>query len=472
MKRSFRYMLACMLGGTMSLGAAAQQSEQASLIGDKVKVENLKVMLRDQKLVVDMDFVLDSLQMTSNNRIVFTPVVKNRTEELTMPPLVLNGRKQQIMYERHGSRQVVEGATVVRRQNDTPQTVHYAAVLPGEEWMKNANLVIEEDLCGCGDLLNQNEAVVKRMRTPLMAYIRPEAEARKERHVEGRAYVDFPVNKIELYPEYRKNPGELATIVETIRKVKDDKYTSITSICIHGYASPEDTYRHNSYLAENRARTLKDYVCRLSELDDSLFHVEYTPEDWEGLRKLVTESNLDNKEGILQLIDNQEMDIDVKEHAIRNRYPEDYRFMLSTWYPALRHSDYVVNYLVRPFTVEEAKEVLYTKPQLLSLEEMYMVAQSYELGSAEFNEVFEIAVRMYPDDPTANLNAACTRIGGGDYEGARSYLTKAGDTAEAVHARGVLTLMEGDEAQARTYLNRAAEMGLPQAEETLKLLDM
>jgi hypothetical protein len=37
---------------------------------------------------------------------------------------------------------------------------------------------------------------------------------------------------------------------------------------------------------------------------------------------------------------------------------------------------------------------------------MYLVAQTYEPGSPEFNEVFDIAVRLFPDDETANLNAA------------------------------------------------------------------
>lgn len=117
--------------------------------------------------------------------------------------------------------------------------------------------------------------------------------------------------------------------------------------------------------------------------------------------------------------------------------------MLDSWYPALRHSDYVVSYSVRPFSVEEAKEIMKTKPQQLSLEEMFMVAQTYEPGSREFNEVMATAVRMYPDNPTANINAACTRMELGDLEGAKIYLDKAGNSPEALHAKGVLAMLEG-----------------------------
>ena len=153
---------------------------------------------------------------------------------------------------------------------------------------------------------------------------------------------------------------------------------------------------------------------------------------------------------------------------IKSTYPTDYRFMLDSWYPALRHSDYVVSYSVRPFSVDEAKQVLKTKPQQLSLEEMYMVAQTYEPGSREFNEVMETAVRMYPDDPTANINAACTRMESGDLEGAKRYLSKAGNSPQALHAKGVMAMLEGNTGQARQLLNQAKQAGAQGVDKTCR----
>lgn len=338
--------------------------------------------------------------------------------------------------------------------------------------MKNCNIEIAEDLCGCGgEVLEQNLVVVHKIRTPYMPYIRPKAEARKERHEEGRAFIDFPVDKITLYPDYRNNPQELNKIIQTINLVKEDQNTTITSISIHGFASPESPYEHNAWLAENRARTLKDYVCKLLHLEDHIFKVTSTPEDWDGLRKYVKESELENKNEILALIDDQELDPDPKEWKIKLTYPEDYRFMLETWYPALRHSDYVVTYSVRPFSVEEAKALLKTKPQQLSLEEMFLVAQTYKPGSLEFNEVMEIAVRMFPNDEVANINAACARMESGDLEGARFYLQKAGDSADALHAKGVLAVLEGNSVLARKFLEEAQRAGARKVDENLELLE-
>ena len=469
---TMKHIIVLVLAGVLATGSMyAARKKTEPLVGRKIAVDNMKVIHTDSTFVVEMDLVLDKLYIESNDRIILTPVVKADGNEQPMPPVVINGRKQQIMYERYGHKDFLPTTVVARRKNGREQTVRYSAVVGGEDWMLNSDVVIEEDLCGCGNILEQNEVVVKRLREPVIVYIHPQAEARKERREQGRAYVDFPLDKIELYPDYRMNPQELAKILETIRMVKDDKNTSITGISIHGYASPEGSYSHNTYLAKNRAWTVTEYVKRMSGLPDSLYHVEYTAEDWDGLKDFVMESGLEGKQGILEIINADYADLDAKERDIRTRYPSDYRFMLRNWYPALRHSDYVVEYCVRAFTVDEAKELLYTKPQQLSLEEMFMVAQTYKPGSDEFAEVFEIAVRMFPDDETANLNAACSRLAVKDTEGAAKYLKKAGNTPEAIHARGVLAMLEDRMDEARALFQKAKEMGVKQAEENLERIN-
>lgn len=440
------------------------------LVESSVAVERKKVERSDNNLVVSLTLNMDSLNLRSNERVVYTPMVRFGDEVRTMPKIVVNSRKQDISYQRYAHKDFPADTKAVRRKNGTAQSFEYSAVVPYEEWMENSDIVIAEDICGCGEIEEQAKTVVQRLRKPYMAYLRPKAEARKARTEEGRAFIDFPVDKITLYPEYRDNPRELYKIINTINLVKEDDNVTINGIEIHGYASPEATYKHNTYLAINRAETLKNYVCRLVELDDTLFSVAYTPEDWDGLREYVVSSNLEHKEEILRLIDDAELDPDVKEYRIKSTYPEEYRFMLSTYYPALRHSDYVVSYTVRPFSVEEAKEIFKTNPKQLSLEEMYLVAQTYQPGSEEFNNVFMTAVRLYPDDSTANLNAACAEIELGDYETASRYLDRAGEMPYAVHARGVIAMKKGDTGEARRLFDIAAKGGVKEAEMNLKLL--
>ena len=100
-----------------------------------------------------------------------------------------------------------------------------------------------------------------------------------------------------------------------------------------------------------------------------------------------------------------------------------------------------------------------------------MVAQTYEPGSKEFNDVMETAVRLYPQDQTANLNAACARMEAGDLQGAAEYLERAGNSPEAIHAKGVLAMIKGDTAQAKSLLTQAAQAGAKGAAENLKLAE-
>ena len=142
--------------------------------------------------------------------------------------------------------------------------------------------------------------------------------------------------------------------------------------------------------------------------------------------------------------------------------------MVDSIFPALRHSDYEVSYTIRPFTVEEAIQLIKTHPQQLSLNELFLVAQTYEPGSADFNEVFEVAVRMYPDDETANLNAAVIALRRDDLQAAARYLSKSGSSAEAMNLRGVLAAKQGDLKAAEEYFRQAGS--LEEAKENLRQL--
>ena len=101
---------------------------------------------------------------------------------------------------------------------------------------------------------------------------------------------------------------------------------------------------------------------------------------------------------------------DARLIALDNR--KTYNELLNDFYPPLRRNDYEVSFVSRPFNVDEAKVVIKTRPKLLSLNEMFLVAQTYEPASKEFKEVFDIAARLYPNEPIAILNSAAADIEG------------------------------------------------------------
>jgi tetratricopeptide (TPR) repeat protein len=193
----------------------------------------------------------------------------------------------------------------------------------------------------------------------------------------------------------------------------------------------------------------------------------YEPEDWAGLRKFVEASSLANRDAILALIDGNR-EPDNKEWVIKSEYADDYKVMYKECYPGLRRSDYKVEYTIRSYTdVEEIKRVFAESPQKLSLEEFYVLAREYDDNTHELNDVFETAVRMYPNDPVANLNAAISEMQNGDITSAKRHLDKAGDSAEAVYARGIYAAMVKDYDKALELLDKAQKMGIKEAADAI-----
>lgn len=447
------YTLIYMLGCTSFL--YAQNPEEGTFL---VKEKNAERVGED--LVITMKADISSMQISRNQSLVCTPLVESGDSVRALAPIIINGKVRHILYER--MERTGKKELEIRRYNDTEQQVDYLARTPYADWMEKADVTLVMDDCGCGwKALSQNRDKLFALNfaepvviDPMLVYVKPAPEEVKARHLDGSAYLDFPVNQITINPDYRNNSAELKKIQQTVEAVKNDPYATITSLSIKGYASPEGTYKGNAYLAENRAKALLDYVKEHYDLSGVELTVDFEPEDWEGLEVAVEKGNLPDKEELLAIIRADEpADWDAREWKLKSlNGGSSYKILLRDVYPSLRHSDYRVNYHIRNFSVDEAKQIIQSDPSKLSLNEMFLVAETYETGSEPFNEVFEVAVRMYPDDPVSNLNAAISAINTRQLDKAKRYLAKATDCPEKQLAEASILMLEGKTDEARTLL--------------------
>lgn len=457
------------LAAALPFTAGAQCKDGGQAMTSSVALTNKSAEKVGSDLVLKMNMDLSRLHVSKSQSVVLTPIVTKGDSVSAFPSLVINGRQRHVLYQRL-DRPASEREMTVSQATASPVT--YVASKPYASWMTGARVKLVSDSCGCGwsnlgPSAYQNVALLD-PEYPL-CFVTP-AAAVKTYTLDGSAFLDFPVNRTEIHPEYRKNPRELSKIIQTINAVKIDPNATITHISIHGYASPESPLSNNTRLANGRAAALRDYVCQLMSLPQSIFDVQATPEDWNGLRRYVADSTgITHRAEILALID-KDMDLDKKEAQIKKQWPDDYKYMLKNWYPALRHSDYAVNYTIRSFNAEEAREILKTKPQQLSLNEIYLVANLYEPGSAEYDEVFQTAVRLFPDSPEANLNSANVALRENRLDEAEKYLASAGTSAAATHARGVLAAKRYDFSTARTLFKQAEAAGVKESTEALGLI--
>lgn len=454
-----------------ALSATAAKAQNV----DGAAIDSVRFSRSGDYMVVDMDVDMSALEVESNRAVLFTPVFFNGADTVSLSSIGVYGRRRYFYYVRNGESMLTTNERSFR-SSEKPDTVAYHSMFPYCDWMDGAQLVMRREDYGCCNTLLAEQTgklgmyevpVILVPELPSLAYVRPLAEGEKHYALSGSAFIDFPVNRTEIYPDYRRNTVELARIHATIDSVRNDGDVRITSVWLKGYASPESPYAHNAELAKGRVAALKNHIQQLYRFAPGVIATEFEPEDWAGLRRYVDDSSLAHRSEILALIDS-DADPDVKEWRIKRNYPSEYKFLLQNCYPALRHTDYRIEYTIRRFTdVAEIKRVMKTNPQKLSLNEFYLAAQSCEVGSDEFNDIFETAVHIYPADSIANLNAANTALQRSDWSAAKRYLDRSGDSAEAVYARGVYELMTENYDAAGEFMQRAQKSGISQADEAL-----
>lgn len=268
---------------------------------------------------------------------------------------------------------------------------------------------------------------------------------------------------------------ELAHIHDLMDEVGQSNGIVISKIDVLGYASPEGSVRNNLMLSANRARSMATYIADKYHLPATLFASQSGGEDWQGLDSLVRlDPAVPSRQDVLQLLATEQNAQQRKTRLAALDGGRPYSYMLANIYPQLRRVRVYLYYIVKNFLLEEAREVFREHPHNLSLNEMYQLALSYPEGSQDFVDIFETAVRLFPHDPTANLNAAVAALQQNNTERAESYLKKVehttlADTPQYHNALGGLQLLRGNMDAARVHFTQARD--LPEAKANLRAVN-
>jgi hypothetical protein len=465
------------------------KSRQTVFANNRVRyLQNLMKQIGDS-LVVDMEIDMSQMKLKTNHAQILTPVIcsESEKEEIELPRVMIQGVAKNKAFTR---KLELNNRAYEEFENNLPYAIvkpagklHYRVSVPFEFWMSDAYLDVEEDLCGCGDrskiarsrvfesLTKEIKEIIAEDYQPKLTYIQPEIESVKKRMEIGNAYLDFPRGKNDILPDFGNNRSELEKIDKMIRAVAENKDITVQGVSMVGYASPESSLKFNTELSRARSESMMRYFMANSTISTSLFETRTGGEDWEGLRRLLADYPLSNKQEIFHLM-NTIQDLDEREKAIsRVGGGHPYKIMYEELYPKLRRVVCEINYTVKDFSVEEAKKNIAIAPQLLSLNEMYIVANTYEPGSAEFLEVFEVAREEFPDDPVANLNGAAAALVRNNLREAERYLKLADpSTPEYANNMGVFLMLNGNYREAERYLKRAEQEGLVDAPYNLREL--
>ena len=469
----------------ISVAIPAATSAVKTIDSSFIKLHDLSVNIDEQqgKMRIAIDVDPKEYKVKSEREIILTPILvaENRSDSLLLSEIVIAGRNRWLQYQRQNL--LDDGEAGIYRAGKKAHARVYEEI-PLEKWMYDSSLefrVMTANCCDSPELLagtspsgNVPLANIDMERPQLKTEYKstPPVDAGPViKHIEGSAFVTFQINNTVLKENYMKNRTELNKIIKSIEFVRNDSDARITSVHIKGFASPDGPYENNVRLAQGRTEALRQYVRDLYSFSDSIVTSSYVAEDWNGLRSYVADSlnfNITDRKAILEIIDGP-LEYDQKNDAIMRRFPKDYAVMLKQIYPWLRRTDYNVTYEIKEYTnIAEIKRVYQTDPSRLRNIDFFTLAETYPKGSQEYCDVYTTALRIYPNDPELNINAAYMEMERGNLDKAQVYLYQAGDVPEASYGLGILAAKRGDYKDAIDQLKAARDAGVAGVDKTIE----
>ena len=164
-------------------------------------------------------------------------------------------------------------------------------------------------------------------------------------------------------------------------------------------------------------------------------------EDWEGFQKLVSESNIEDKELILRVL-SMYSDPAVRENEIKNM-SQVYTALKGEVLPELRRARLIANVEYQNYSNEELEKLLDDNADVLD-EEAYLRVASISKDNARKEAIYKKAIDKFGSD-RAQYNLAVVYLNEGKNAKAEEALSavKSGD-GDVVNAMGVIALRKDD----------------------------
>lgn len=427
------------------------------------------VVKTGDKVSVDISVTVPARYTSTAEMMVLTPVLRatDGTAEIELEHIAIIGRNRTKALERNSNLGYFKwdtepDRTLLMKSSDLEIPCTYTVAY--EPWMRSAELLVMEDVAGClrTDYIQDVHKLIFPALPPAykphyeLAHMTPPDGVVKTRNELYVARINFRVNRYEILPDYMNNAEVFKEVDNVISEIKSDPAVSIDRFCITGYASPEGYVDANKKLSENRAKAFVNYIVAKHGIDRNSIDIKWNGEDWNGLAEQMKVVDFPHKDDIAKVLD--ATTDPAKRKSMLRALGQTYRTVLKDYYPYLRRSEYSIAYTVRPFNLEEAKEIMKTKPQWLSENEFYIVARSYPEGSSEAKQAFDLALKLYPSSIYARVNSAATDIAAGKLDAAMSKLETV-DTPEAWNNIGYIYLQKKEYDRAIAYFKKAAEAG-------------
>lgn len=422
-----------------------------------VEITNSSVKKSGNNIIVTFDAKIG--KVSTNEIFTIIPVLWNSKNEQALAPLVVAGRNKRLSLarlQRVKSDMVFADYNAVEGKDKS--TTSYECVFPFQDWMNDIALRIDKNIqkCCSKEMLAPQSISSNNMKpiytpfTPLYdvdaekAFIEEfkyqnekysflastgggknaQTSARLSAKDNENLAINFEQGKATVDMSTVENRESMKRLKEAVILISMDENVELDGLIVYGVASPEGSVTFNEQLSRKRAEVFVNYLEDIVPRRN--IKIKNIGENWNGLRSLVAESNMDYKDEVLAIIDTKHSNLDIKESKLKElRGGAPYSHLANNFYPLIRQGSYV--------------QVLYTVKsggQVEKIKRMITLIQ---------NEKFTEAIDL---------------------------LDEFQSTPYLDNLRGVCYLNIGDRDMARELFKSSAEGGNKNAMENIKLLNI
>ena len=262
---------------------------------------------------------------------------------------------------------------------------------------------------------------------------------------QNEAQILYLINSATVRPSQLKT-DEIKAFQEFLTNLKSDERRELVSTDIIAYASPDGKEDFNAKLSERRAKSASDAFNK--KINNKKVDIETTvnttnvEEDWDGFQELVTNSNIEDKDLILRVLE-MYSDPAVREREIKNM-SEVYTTLKKDILPELRRARFIANIEFTNYSDEELLALVNDNIEILDEEALLHAASLLDDANQKVTVYRKAIEKFNSDRAKINLGVAYLALGkNADAENALASVSNK-NCAYYNNTAGVVALRKGD----------------------------
>ncbi|MBO7198057.1 MAG: hypothetical protein J6V28_04600 [Tidjanibacter sp.] len=282
-------------------------------------------------------------------------------------------------------------------------------------------------------------------------YVLSEANFERSSVKSAEAEIKYQINSSTVNKK-QLSQEQIALFKEFVAANSAAERTTLGNLYASGYASPDGPEKFNNKLSEKCSQTgAKAMKNQLKGVEGLNYEIASYGEDWDGFKTLVENSNIEDKDLILNVLQMYSSPIE-RDQEIKNMSAV-FKVLAEEILPELRRTRFAVEATYAGLTDEEILAAAKAGCTKLDIEHLLHAATLTD-NVAEKSAIYELAANTYGDARAYNNLGVC-KVLSGDLKGAKAAFEKAEAQPEVAGNLAAVALAMGDLESAKKYLSSA-----------------